>query len=111
MANSRTSKPTYEKVVIDTAPGADGYWTNVVTPRGRGVDKLFLSVAETGDSSAFMITVTLQYRPPGDTEWQVYDTYTSATREIIEDNGSSKWRAGVDNGDYTSGEGSITLDW
>ena len=111
MANSKLSGGNYRKAIIDTAPGADGYWTAGVSPRGKSTDRLFMSIAEEGDSDTFTATVTLQFKAPGDSEWQVYATYTEATREIIEDSGATQWRIGVDNGDYTSGTVSVTIDW
>lgn len=111
MANSTTSGPTYVAATINTAPGADGYWTEAVNPRVKDARALFLSVSETGDSASFSATVTLQFKPPGVSDWQTYDTYTSETRQIIDDTTACRWRVGVDNGDYTDGEVTVTINW
>ena len=111
MANSRDSDTYYEDVTINTAPGVEGYWTNAVGNL-RERDKIYMSLRETGDSSAFSATVTVQFKTPRDDDWQDYDTYTSTTREIFEVNGPGvKWRVGVKNGDYTDGEVTVGFDW
>lgn len=111
MANTKTSGPRKEYAEVDTAPGASGYSTNVVSPNAKSISKLFFSVRETGDSDTFTATVTLQWRC-GNEEWQDYEIYTTADRVLIEDNGGGvQWRAIVDNGDYTSGVVSFGFDW
>ena len=119
MANSRVSEERGEFVVIDTAPEAGGYWTNAITPFNKRKEKdtgLYLNIAETGELSASLsATMTLQWRLKIDgtyTEWQVYDTYTAITNKVIDDFSANKqWRAGVDNGDFTSGQVTIGFNW
>jgi len=111
MANDTASGPNYEQAIINAAPGASGYWTDPVNPRGKSASKLFLSISETGASASFSATVTLQFKPPNVDDWQDYDTYTEETRQIIEDSGGCAWRAGVANGDYTDGEVTVEIDW
>lgn len=111
MANTQTNAPTYQQATIDTAPGAAGYWCVPVSGRSKRLNKMYFSIRETGDSSAFTATVTLQFKSPGDTEWQDYDTYTAEQRQIIEDSSSTQWRIGVKSGNYTSGELTVGIDW
>lgn len=111
MANSKTTGLRYRQATINAAPGAAGYFTVPVNPRGRKVDRLYMSIAETGDSASFDATVTLQFKPDGVDDWQDYDTYTEETREIIEDAGNCDWRVGVIQGDYTDGEVTVQIDW
>ena len=35
MANDTASGPNYEQAIINAAPGASGYWTDPVNPRGK----------------------------------------------------------------------------
>ena len=116
MANTKTSKPRQEHILIDSAPVSAGAWTNPVNPGEKKVPNLYFSIRETGDGSdAFTATVTMQWRQKnGDTweEWQVYDTYTVVTRKIVEDHSAEvQYRAGVDDGDYTSGELTVGFNW
>jgi len=61
------------------------------------------------------MTVSLQWRQKGATEWeewQTYDTYTAVTRKIVDDYSAEvQWRAGVADGDFTGGEGTIGFNW
>ena len=106
MANRRTRDTTYRGASIDTAPGAAGYWTEAVKAHSHHVGKLYMSIRGT-----FVGTVTLQFRPKGDTSWTAYDTYTEVTRQIIEDYTETEWRVGVASGDYTSGTIRIGIDY
>jgi hypothetical protein len=115
MANSRVSEDYREYATVNEDPSTsvDGYWTNPVNPRKNRLDRIFFSVRETAaGSSAFSAIVTLQFRCLGDEEWNDYATYTSSDRKRIEDDGAGvQWRAGVKNGDYTSGEVTFGFDW
>lgn len=110
MANSR-EETGYQRVVIDEAPGSEGFFTTGVNSKRRGISKMYVSVRETGDSSLFTATVTLQFRVSGDDDWQDYETYTEVIRKIIEDGGSAWWRVGIKNGDYTEGTVTCGIDW
>jgi hypothetical protein len=111
MANSRSSDAYYADATIDTAPGANGYWTDSVGMNKRQREKIFFSVRETGDSASFSATVTVQFKTDRDDDWQDYDTYTSITREVFEMNQGTQFRAGVKNGDYTDGTVTVGFDW
>lgn len=109
-ANSQSSTDDYEYATVDTAPGADGYFTNEVSIRkqsDRADRKVWFSVRGTGS-----MTVTLQFKCPGDSTWTDYDTYTSNERKVVEGGSAGvKWRATVKNGDHTSGSKTFGLDW
>ena len=103
MANTKTSNSNQEYATVDTAPGTGGYWTNEITETGKYQEKLFFSVRDMGTS--FSATVTVQFQPDGDDDWSDYGTYTSNSREVLEiGTTGNKWRAGVKEGDYTSGK-------
>ena len=94
MANQKHQGESYEFITVDTAPGADGYWTNPVMARNKGqLDRLFLSARDEDESTTASATVTLQYRYLGDTVWQTYvdpniDEYVVGERYLIEVSGS-----------------------
>lgn len=110
MANSRSSGPSYEYASVDTAPGASGYATNTVSPRGKHTDRLIFSIRESSGGS-FAATVTLQFMPEGDTAWTDYATYTDFERKIVEDPVACKWRAIIKNGNYSSGTVKFGFEW
>lgn len=110
MANVR-EESGYQRVIVSEAPGAGGFFTTGVNPKRRGISKMYVSVRETGDSSTFTATVTLQFRVSGDDDWQDYEVYEAITRKIIEDGGSTYWRIGVKQGDYTEGSITCGIDW
>lgn len=121
MANSRSNGVHYEYATVDTAPGPSGYWTEPVRAHDKSVKKIFFSIRETDldDSSgapASDIVVTLQFKCPGDVDWQDYYNdgadYEIGQREVIEDSGAGVvWRAGVKDQDYTSGSVTFGFDW
>lgn len=122
MANSRKSGEYYEYAVVDTAPGAAGYWTNIVQPRKLSINKLFFSIRMTDkeDSSAASenasATVTLQFKCVGDADWTDYyndgNDFEIGQREVIDAYaGGVSWRAGVYDKDYTSGSITFGFDW
>jgi hypothetical protein len=107
MANTRTSRERAEVVVIDEAPGADGYFTSPVNTRKKNIGgKVYLAIRGT-----FEGTVTLQFKCQEDTDWTDYGTYTTTGRKAIEDHGVTQWRIGVASGDYTSGTVTCGIDW
>ena len=99
MANRKKNGNTFKGVVIDTAPVAAGFYTDSVKASEHQVGKLFLSFGNIGTT-----TVTLQFKPKGESSWRVYDTYTSDDdpRQIIYDYSNCEYRAGVASGDYGS---------
>lgn len=122
MANSKASGEHHEYATIDTAPAAGGYWTNIVSPRGRnkGIMRvLFFSVRETvpdASAGASVITPIVQFRCTGDVGWTDYNNDDIAfivgdRKNIKISGGGVQWRAGVHNGDYTSGSFTLGFDW
>lgn len=126
MANSRSSGINYEYATVDTKPNADGYWTKPISigylVKDRRITGVNFSVRETeADSSAASetsnITVSLQFKCPGDAGWQNYKTQSGNTvdvgnRILIRDTGRDVfWRAGVKDNDYVSGSLVFGFDW
>ena len=106
MANRRLKGNTYRGAIIDTAPGAAGYFTEAVNARAHQVGKMYLSVC-----GIFAGTVTLQFRTTALSSWTIYDTYTDVTRDIIEDYSDTQWRIGVSSGGFTSGAVRVAIDY
>ena len=114
------SNHTY--AIVDTDPGALGYYTLPVNPKfitnKNSVKGLYFSIRGT-----FVQTITLQYKCQGDAAWTTYDSYTVAagwansgstsTRVKIDDSGDGvQWKAGVINSaGYTSGTSYFGFDW
>ena len=126
---SEISSDTYkEYVTIDEQPSGDtlGYWTNEVDPRElqkkKNVKKIYFSIREyeTDSSQASdtsSMTVSLQFKCDGDLGWQDYVSLDGSelamgNRLVMEDFAANvKWRAGVKDGDYTSGSVTVGFDW
>ena len=129
MANSRSSGQYKEYATVDTAPSGVtlGYWTNEVCLRDKVVDglskgKMYFSIRESdSDSSGFSdtssMTVLLQFKCDGDEGWQNYEDFGGNSLAVgnrleIEDTGAAvRWRAGVEDGSYTSGSYTFGFDW
>jgi hypothetical protein len=129
MANSKNSGVYKAYATVDTAPSGSGlgFWTDEVCLRdkvkdGLAKDKMFFSIrnqeadsSEASDTST--MTISLQFQCPDDLGWQDYVDLNLAelavgNRLIIEDIGAGvKWRAGVKDGDYTSGSITFGFDW
>lgn len=105
MANRKIEGVTYSGAVIDTAPGASGYWSNPVSSHEHHVGKLIFSI-----SGIFAATVTLQFKDVFGT-WTDYDTYTDKARLLVEDYTVTQWRAGVKNTNFTSGAVRVVLEF
>ena len=110
MANSKLNGNRYSYATVDAAPGADGYWCNSVSMTSKDTKAIFFSQRGGG-----VATVTIQFRCPGDSSWT-----DLTTNEIIEDGvrfrvddfgAGVKYRAGVKNGAYSSGDVIIGFDW
>jgi len=106
MANRKRNGNTYKGIIIDTAPGANGYYTDPVSAMDHRVGQLILNI-----SGVFAGTVVLQYRNEAFNQWRTYDTYTDYTRQIIEDYTKCEWRAGIASGGLTSGVAYISIDY
>ena len=126
MANSRSSGAFKEYATVDTAPAGLGYFTNEVCLRDlrntTNINRMYFSIRESeADSSAASdtstMTVTLQFKCDGDAGWQDYvfldgSTLAVGNRCVIEDTGAAvRWRAGVKDGEFTSGEITFGFDW
>ena len=118
MANSRSSGEYKEYAVVDTAPGAGGYFTNVVSPRKDKISKLYFSIREFSEdpSAGSVMTVNLQFQCAGDGAWTDYGNggtaFVIGDRVLIEDVGPAvTWRAGVKQGGFTSGSLAFGFDW
>lgn len=128
MANSRSPGEFHEYATIDTQPSGDalGYWTNDVSPRELQkklkISRVYFSIREAESDSSqasdtSSMTVTLQYKCPGDAGWQDYVSLDGSSlavgnRLMIEDFAAAmQWRAGVKDGDYTSGSITVGFDW
>jgi len=126
MANSRTSGAFKEYATVDTLPTGLGYFTNTVNVRAiRKTNKelrIYFSIREEeADSSeasdTSTMTVTLQYMCDGDSGWQDYvpldgSALAVGNRVVIEDSGAAVlWRAGVKDGEFTSGSLTFGFDW
>jgi len=125
MANSRETNAYSSYAHVDVAPGADGFFTEAVTPR-RLKDNLFFSIREAeseesgveeSSGSTTDITVVLQFQCKGDDIWQNYNYNDGAElvpgdRFKIDDSAAAvRWRAGVLYGGYTSGAVRFGFDW
>ena len=128
MANSRSSGEFKEYATINTAPSgaALGYWTNEVVPRDLKkrlkIEAFYFSIREyESDSSqasdTSSMTVSLQFMCVGDLGWQDYKSLDGASLavgnrlEITDFGAGARWRAGVKDGDYTSGSITVGFDW
>jgi len=126
MANKQNSSDFYEYATVDTDPESTwGYFTKAINPyqikKEYGSEKVFFSIREEDldDSSgapASDVTVTLQFKCPGDEDWQDYYNdgvdFEIGQREVVEDYGKGVlWRAGVKWDGYTSGSVVFGFDW
>ena len=130
MANSRSSGVYKEYVTVNTQPSGTelGYWTNEVCLRdkyknGHAKEKMYFSIRESeADSSedasdTSSMTISLQFKCDGDAGWQEFvpldgSELATGNRLVIEDTGAAvRWRAGVKEGDYTSGTVTFGFDW
>ena len=126
--SSRSSGTYKEYVTIDEQPSGDtlGYWTNEIDPRelqkNKKVKKIYFSIREyeTDSSQASdtsSMTVSLQFKCDGDLGWQDYVSLDGSSlavgnRLVMEDFGANvKWRAGVKDGNFTSGTITLGFDW
>ena len=112
MANTQISDRHHEYASIDTAPGADGYWCNPVkVPKSQGAPGLMFSRRGGGAGTA-----TIQFKTPETgAAWQDYltaeDLSDGARLRLDEFGTGVQWRAGVKQGDLSSGTIIIGFDW
>ena len=111
MANAKLNKARSRYATIDTAPGADGYWSDSVGLTDVKADELFLSVSGGGAA-----TVTTQYKLPHTgaiwTDYTTDETLETGARFRLDDHGAGvKWRVGVKEGGYASDTIIVGFDW
>jgi len=107
MANLKDTGRRYKDAIVDTAPGADGFATNIVKGSTKGSGYLVFSVRGMGDA-----TVTLQFKGLGDSSWTDLKTYITNDRELLEGSGNGvEWRAIIKDTNYTSGTIKFGFDW
>jgi hypothetical protein len=112
MANRRISGKTFKGAIIDTAPGASGFWTDPVRASEHKVPALFLSIAGIWNG-----TVRLQYREQGAPGWTTYKdkdgdvNFTNNVRQKIDDFTNCQYRAGVESGEFTSGAIRVRIEY
>ena len=127
MANSTSNGDFYKYAIVDTAPDESGFFTDTVCPRyirrTTGEHRVFFSIREyeanisAAPSDTADITVRLQFKCPGDSDWTDYvpldgSTFAVGNRVDISEFGSGViWRAGVTDVDYTSGSVIFGFDW
>lgn len=110
MANSQLNGERYEYASIDTAPGAAGYWCKPVSVAKKS-NGVFFSRSGGGDA-----TVHIQFKLAGGGDtWTDYltteDLSDGARLRFADAAGDVHWRAGVKNGNYTSGTVIVGFDW
>jgi len=109
-ANSQATHNNYEYATVDTAPGASGYGTNEVKVRkksSRQNQQVWFSIRGTG-----VMTVTLQFKCTGDSDYTDYEDYTGTERKVVDGGASGVvWRAIVKDGGHTSGSKTFGFDW
>lgn len=110
MANATLEGKYYKKVIVDTAPGASGYFTAEVPESVviGGDKRLTFSVTEgAGD-------VTLQFKGDGEDTFvdEEGSPYTAVSVKVIDAIGHGrKWRAICKQGDYTSDDLTFGFEW
>lgn len=111
MANAVLEGKYYKKVIVDTAPGASGYYTAEVPEsvvRGFDTHRLQFSVTEgVGD-------VTLQFKGAGESNWadEEGSPYTLGTAKTIDATSHGRvWRAICKETKYTSGDLTFGFEW
>jgi hypothetical protein len=104
MANSKTTAGSYRQVIVDTDPGADGYWCDPVNTNQEKANYLFAVIDDSGGDA----TVSIQRKQP-DGAW--VDLSTDETIEngsaFVIDTGAAplSWRIGVK--DSAQGTGTV----
>jgi hypothetical protein len=111
MANRKTNGKDYKGIIVDTAPGAGGYWTDPVSGKGeKGAMYLMIS-------GIFSATAVLQFQDVHGTWTNWADealgvtSFTDTTKQVIEDHSDTLWRAGVPSGGFISGAVRITINY
>ena len=129
MANSRASGTNYEYATVDSQPTGGAYYTNEVCVRDLikkyKIKNFFFSIREfEADSSQASdtsnMTVSLQFKCPGDLGWQDYvplgitahNYFTAGNRFAMDECAADVfWRAGIKDNYYISGKITFGFDW
>lgn len=110
MANSRTTVGSYSQIVVDTDPGAAGYWSEPVNTNAKSADYLFFVMEDSGGDA----TVTIQFKQPGGswTDLSHDETIEDGAAFVI-DTGSAPlaWRIGVKDNNQGTGTVRAGLYW
>ena len=110
MANTVLEGKYYKKVIVDTAPGASGYFTAEVPESvAVGGDKRITFTVSEGAGD-----VTLQYKGSGESTWVDEDgsPYTAVTAKVIDAwTHGRKWRAICKQTAYASGDLTFGFEW
>jgi len=124
MANRVTVSDEFrEYAVVDSSVGT-GFFGGEVSmadlKNRKNITKIFFSIreeAEEGSIDSSEITVSLQFKCLGDERWQDFVSLDGSELAIgncleIKDSSSARiYRAGVKEGDYTSGSVIFGFDW
>jgi hypothetical protein len=82
-------------------------YSSAGVPGERG--KILVMIWSAG---AWTATITLQFKPPGESEWHTFKTYTADIDPETFDQAfeaGTDWRIGCDTGDHTSGTIEVRL--
>ena len=111
MANSKLNKERSAYASIDTAPGADGYWSDAVSMSNKNAKSLFFTQSGGGVGTVYL-QYQLSHTSAAWTDYVTTETFESGVRFRVDDFASGvKWRAGIKLGGYTSGTVVCGLDW
>lgn len=121
MANQRISGERSVYALVDSAPDTEGFWTSNVNlsklKTNYNASRVYFSIREAESSGGSDVTVTLQFKCEGDTEWTDYapldgSTFAIGNRILMEDFAQGVvWRAGVKSDGYVSGSVLFGFDW
>ncbi len=111
MANTEYNGPHFKHVLIDTAPGASGVWCQSVSMSKVNATRLIASRRGGG-----LGEVSIQfYTGEAGAAWQDYVgdlDIVDGNRLLIEDHAAGvKWRIGVKQNNYISGNIRVGIDW
>lgn len=120
MANIKIKSTRHEYALVEEAPEVGGFWTDPVSMvrNGANLVKIFFSVREAVEApvTPSLVKITMQFKCPTDTFWTDYynndEDHPVGERGVVEGFSQSvEWRAGVKEGDYSSGAVKLGFDW
>jgi hypothetical protein len=110
MANSVETKGSYTQIVVDSDPGASGFWSASVPTSNVKADYLFAVIDDSGGDG----TVTIQRKQPGGSwvDLSHSETIENGTAFVIDTGSASmSWRIGVKDDNQGSGTIRAGLYW